>query len=597
MRLTIKISKAIAVSIILFCCFLPSARSQVVATAAQKAKALYITPVKIAASEARREENASESPDKLVVPVDLKYTINGPEKVEYGSKQTYNVLPRAPQNGWWYISCGTPIEYFDDYISIQFNVTACSSCDIMLFDNNDYLLGYLKVYISGNTFPLSAGRILTGSQSLKKDSIAGDLMTTPAEGGNCGSNFQYQWQYSYNDGLFWNIEDAGTNTNLVFEGPHNRDIWFRRRVICGTDTLFTGSVAVLMIRPLSSGTIGNWPKTIPPATSPGTISATTPQSGECNGNYTFQWQTSNDGNTFNDIAGATTANLTNAPVINQQTFIRRKTICNNETAFTNVAIIKMNAAFAPATPMNEIDSMLAIGGDNVYALLNIPNDSIANNRTPATAPFYNLDEDQALTQQSFQINNGYAGLSNTEISILDTLPAQDNIPARITDSTNPQRDMMTAFIPFLDETLVQQYLVIQNYTGMDSVVRMADMIPFETAMQPIEAARQNQLPEQQRNYIPTSLFSQFTQSAVINGTGIVVRNQVYHYTAIFHFPFAPSSSIIWNAYGGTIVAQNNNPANGPLFADIKWTSFIAAPYFGCRLRHVPVWGTPGLLYC
>jgi RHS repeat-associated protein len=569
--------------------------SQTYASPAQKDKALYIDAGRIAASEARRGNNNNQSVEALVMPEGpVNYSIDGPFKVEYGSQQSYSLVPRAPQGCWWYIGCGTSVDYFDDLITVQFNVTACNYCDIMLFSNTDELLTTYRVNISGNSFPLSAGRISTGSQSVYRDSVAGSLTATPASGGNCGSNYQYQWQYSFNDSVYRDV-DSATGQHLTMEGGQGQDVYFRRRVICATDTLFTGSVAVFLIRPLDGGTVTSYAKAVAANTIPGAVNATAAQNGECNNGYAYQWQQSANGQSFNNINGATGQNYTFNSPIADPVFLRRKTICAGETAYTAIVEVRIsNTPVAAAT--SEIDSMLADAKINLDSLLNIIPDSLANSRLPANDPEQFTYDNYERIQQGFMLKNGRAALDSAGLLAIDSITLQDNIAARMTDSAYNKTLSVQAFLPFIDEALIQPFRSTGNYAGLDSIVNLGTRTSFEELSLKIENDLQNNIAPAERTYSPSLLFNTLLPGAVINGPLLVQRNIIYRYTANFYFALTGASAVNWTVYGGIVVAQNNNPANGPLYADVKFTTATVNPFVGVFDLATNQYGVLGVYY-
>ncbi|MBL7732205.1 MAG: hypothetical protein JNM88_13580 [Chitinophagaceae bacterium] len=554
------------------------AGAQTYATSAEIANARYITAAVVQASIERRQENDSKSSGSLDGQGGSTYSIDGPVLVDRVSKQGYTVVPRAPQGFWWYVSCGTIMDYYDDMIIILFSNTTCATSTIKLFDANNILKASLTVTIIGDPNPLSAGQILTGSQSVKTDSIPGTLHASPAQGGNCSANYQYQWQYSYNDTAYRTIDDAITDS-LAFESGIERTTYFRRRVVCGTDTLYTASVAVFLIPPFSPGVITTSSQTILINTVPPAINATVAGNGDCSA-YAYQWQQSADGNSFVNISGAVSQNLSYPTPVTGDIYFRRQVTCNTESRFTIPVLIRVKEnSTPPPVVKNPIDSLLTANGVNLLTLFNIYNDSVANER-PAANP--SMDSLEAATRDGrllFQVNGGTGSLTALEIDSLVTTPLNDNIEARLNASANgtAAADTTPAFFPFIDDNLIQLYRSTGNYAGLDSIVSDVPEVSFEEGSLPVEASLYSPIPEAQRTYIPQINTVGMKQSVVIDGDAVVERDQVQRYTA--EFGLTPGSSgVQWMVRGGTIISQNTNPANGPIYADVRWENSAGVPY-------------------
>jgi RHS repeat-associated protein len=551
---------------------------QIPATTYEKAHAIYVTSANQHASYDRRADNGNTT-DTLRTPPDYVYTIDGPRSADRNSKQTFTLVPSAPVGFWWYISSGNVIEYYDDMITIEL-ATSAAYVDIKLFDNNNYLRATKRVTITGDPYPLSGGAILTGSQSVTSDEIAGNIFATPASGGNCSGNYQYQWQYSYNDSLFYDIEDATAQDSLDIDGTISQTMYFRRKVTCGTDTQYTANVAIFLKGQLYPGTITTQSQAIAINTVPPAINAIPADGGNCGGTYSYQWQQSADGYSFANITGSTLQNLSYPTPVTGDIFFRRKVICDTITDYTNVILIRVKPNGTTAQPVvkNAIDSLLDNAGINIAQMFNLYNDSIANNRPVYNAYLDSLDIKYQDQQRLFSINNTYGSLQQSDINTLLSDSAKDNIQSRL---ANVIADSIPQNIPVIDSALLTNFIVSQNYKGLDSLVSSVTATSFEEAFQPVEADMNAARPEAQRTYTPTLVaFTQYN-SAVINGPSLILPNQTLHYTASFYFPLGSPPDIRWSVYGGTIVGQNINPANGAIYVDVLWqNTTILQPYVG-----------------
>lgn len=576
MRLLQKVNRKIFLMLLLSMGIIVVADAQQ-ATTNEIAHALYVTSANQSASTTRRITNDNSSMI-LITPPDFSYTIDGPRSADRNSKQTFTLVPRAPLGYWWYVSSGTVISYFDDMITVNLS-TSAAYVDIKLFNQSNTQLATFRVTLNSDYYPLSAGAILTGSQSVNSEQIAGNIFASVATGGNCTGSYQYQWQYSYNDTSYYNIEDAITGDSLIIENTIAQTMYFRRKVKCGTDSQYTASVAIFLTGQLYPGVITTPSQSITINTVPPIINVSTAKSDNCPNNYQYQWQQSADGYSFANLSGANSQNLSYPTPITGDIYFRRKVTCDSVSKYTNVILIRVKPVGA-TTPIvkNSIDSLLDNAGINIAQLFNLYNDSIANNRPAPNASLDSLDLKYQDKQQLFTINNSYGILEQADINILLNDTAKDNIQARL---SNVIADSLTQKIPAIDSVLLNTFIANQNFRGLDSLVSSVPKISFEEAFQPIEAAKNTLIPEQQRTYAPTLNSLGMYNSAVINGPGLVFPNQTLHYTASFYFPLGNPSNITWVVSGGTIVSQNTNPANGPIYADVLWqNTSILQPYVG-----------------
>jgi RHS repeat-associated protein len=75
-------------------------------------------------------------------------------------------------------------------------------------------------------------------------------ITQPSGGGGCSGSYSYQWQSS-TDGVYINYSNISGATSANYTpGTLTTNTWYRRRVICGTDTAYTAACQVT----ITSGT-------------------------------------------------------------------------------------------------------------------------------------------------------------------------------------------------------------------------------------------------------------------------------------------------------------------------------------------------------
>lgn len=557
-------------------------RAQTYATPQEKANGKIITEAIIDSSIQRRENNNNGSSEGMEGGSEIpSYSIAGPDKADRTSEQSYTLVPRGKKNEYWYVSCGTVLKYYDDMITIRFGNALCTECIIKFFGENDELLAQYTVAILGDPNPLSAGAILTGSQSLRSNDIAGSLFAKPAEGGDCDQNYEYQWQYSYDDTIYQNIDSAVVGDSLLIDGYLERTTWFRRKVTCNYDTLYTGSVAIFIIPPFSGGIITTPSQFITSNTLPSPISATAAVNGDCNNNYTYKWQKSPDGYLYEDIAGATGQNLSYGNAVSSTIYFRRKAFCDTLYAFTNPIVIKIISPppVLPQRPQTSIDTLLAQEGINIESVFGIISDSVANGRA---APDPALDSLDRIYRQRLELSpfgSPVIGLEQSDLDSLAADPIMDNVQQRLVNDSLGLYDTAVyknAFIPVIQDSTIQRLIADSSFQILDSLVRSSAQLSFEDAALILEQQLNDSIPVSGRSYVPSVLPSQYSPGAVINGPsamGYPYTGQVMNYTAQFYFP--PSTiagDIRWVAYGGTIVSQNTNPVSGNIYANVSWTS-------------------------
>ncbi len=97
----------------------------------------------------------------------------------------------------------------------------------------------ILINVNPQVFP---GTLTPATIAITTGTSPGMLTANAATGGVCGQNFSYQWQVSTNGSTF---TDLGGATGLVYTpGPLTTITYYRRRVICATDTEYTNNCQV-----------------------------------------------------------------------------------------------------------------------------------------------------------------------------------------------------------------------------------------------------------------------------------------------------------------------------------------------------------------
>lgn len=99
---------------------------------------------------------------------------------------------------------------------------------------------------------LHGGCITSGNQVIHYEDIPAPMTATAATGGNCGGVYSYQWQWSRDNIVFYDIPGA-TGQNITYSHPLSNyglgvtlpeTVYIQRRTICGTEVQYTMSVTV-----------------------------------------------------------------------------------------------------------------------------------------------------------------------------------------------------------------------------------------------------------------------------------------------------------------------------------------------------------------
>ena len=173
------------------------------------------------------------------------------------------------------------------------------------------------------------------------------LSATPSSGGSCLASDRFtKWQYS-SDGTNWSdIVGATSETSCISPPLSAGTQYFRKIVSCGSETAYSNN-ATVTVSTSPAGTITPFTLSVTYNTSPGQLSGTV-------NTGTYQWQQSTDGNTWNNISGATGQHYTPG-ALTSLTYYRRALTNGGQTIYSNV--IKISTTIPPlssgtATPTN-----------------------------------------------------------------------------------------------------------------------------------------------------------------------------------------------------------------------------------------------------
>lgn len=171
---------------------------------------------------------------------------------------------------------------------------------MIIYDLSHTVVGVMAVDIAALP-ALNGGTISLSSQDINYNTTPALLSASAASGGYCNLAFVYQWQYSTDGTNFYNISGA---TSQNYQPPAlTTTTYYKRRVVCNSQTSYTNTATVTVYPTLSVGSITPSSQTINYNSSAATLSITSVSGG--NGLYVYQWQISADNSNFSDISGAT----------------------------------------------------------------------------------------------------------------------------------------------------------------------------------------------------------------------------------------------------------------------------------------------------
>jgi len=237
--------------------------------------------------------------------------------------------------------------------------------------------------------------------------------------------FAYQWQSSA-DGNTWTNVPSATNKDLTL--TVSLSTYFRRLVNSTICTSISNSLQVAVLPGISNNTISA-DQTICTGSPATALTGTVPSGGS--GTYTYQWQSSPDGNTWIDVLGATSASF--APPMPVATIYYRRAVtsgaCSNNLS-NQIKITVNPLAKAEITYNNNVDcAPFKLDANNIAATLYPDRNSIytwfANNIQIGTGPTFPgytiLNGNETATIKLVVTSN--LGCSSDEKSVIfSTLP-------------------------------------------------------------------------------------------------------------------------------------------------------------------------------
>ena len=185
---------------------------------------------------------------------------------------------------------------------------------------------------------LQSGTITPATQTINYNTSPTALTVSAASGSD--GTYTYQWQSSPDNSTWSNISGQ---TSTGYSPPALTATTYYRVVTTDNSVSVNSPSAAVTVGPgpLTGGTISGPSGPIGYNTSPGALGSSQPASGgTCTGSYSYQWQYSLDGSTWNNIANATGASYS-SPALTTSIYFRRQVSCSGTTATSNALYIQV----------------------------------------------------------------------------------------------------------------------------------------------------------------------------------------------------------------------------------------------------------------
>jgi len=345
---------------------------------------------------------------------------------------TYQWYISSDQSNWSEISGATNKDYQPSNLTstTYYRVEYINSCKSG-FSNIS------EVFVFPEIYPGEIG----SNQTLCYGGLSNTLEIIQAPSGGGYGNYNYQWQKS-NDGTIW-IDLTGENSTTYSPGNLTQKTYFRLQTssVYGCGPVATNTVEVEVYEELTSGEIigGNIQcyNTVPDVLSFSTLPT------GADGNYTYQWQESNDLAIWNDIIGATSTSYQDEALTSTKHYrniISSTFGCGTET--TNVVSVTVYPDFISGV-INESDTICSNSIPNLITTTTLPTggDGSYTYQWYISSDQSNWSEISGATNKDYQpsnltsttyyrveyINSCKSGFSNISEVFVNTLPDNVNI--------------------------------------------------------------------------------------------------------------------------------------------------------------------------
>lgn len=251
---------------------------------------------------------------------------------------------------------GQPISYSweisKDSINWSTDNSSCATCDYKIWGPYKYIrqkvsCGTQAAYTNTavvNVISFITGGIISAPRTRILVNTSPGIITLNFSRTACFSIDVYNQLQKSTDNINWTNLMGGVGTTSFDPGNIATNTYFRclalddhdDEVLACTNTIYVKVVAELYPELIGGSITTNSTLNIMAYEYPGKISATNASGGNCTTvGYAYIWQKSTNGYNFKDIAGATQASYEPGP-LDATTYFRRKVICGDDSAFTDV---------------------------------------------------------------------------------------------------------------------------------------------------------------------------------------------------------------------------------------------------------------------
>jgi len=242
--------------------------------------------------------------------------------------------------------------------------------------------------------PLEAPTISTG-QTICYDT---DATITRGNASGADGNYVYEWQSSTDNVTYSNLSNSLSSLNT---GDLTQDTYFRVKVsntLCGTQA-FSSSTLISVRDAISPGTISVQDNQI--CYNSGTTLTYQGTTGG-DGNYSIQWERSNDGNNFANISGATTSTLNTGDLTTDKYYRVNVTSGCGVTVQSSIAYVSVALGYS-ITPLTYSGSTLICYDTNPTTISVTP----AGGRSPYTYTWQKKSTASNTWSNISNVNQGF----------------------------------------------------------------------------------------------------------------------------------------------------------------------------------------------
>lgn len=216
--------------------------------------------------------------------------------------------------------------------------------------------GYSNTATVFVTAPLTAGVLSPATQNITTGTQPSTITGSVPTGGSCAGAYTYSWESSPNNTTFTGI--SGAVSDSYTPPVLTATTYYRRKVTCGSASIYTASVAVNVFPVLLAGTLTPTQSTISYGTAPGIIQGTAASGGMCGSSYSYQWSSDQGG----IISGATGLTYSPPPLTKTTTFTRTVTCASTyNTVSVTITVMPQLKGGTISSPVAEVASGSAPG--------------------------------------------------------------------------------------------------------------------------------------------------------------------------------------------------------------------------------------------